>query len=273
MTYLRLLALPFLTLLIGLGAGAYGFRLYIGSLSFDSLEISSDSLLQVDHSPFQAILDRHLKTEQADGINKFDYRNALADRDAVAAYVAGLEAIDPADLNSEEALAYWLNFYNAGMIHLILQRGEFHSVFDDRVYHFLTDHFEVAGQALSLDKIENQVIRVLWDEPRIHYGLNCASLSCPNLQPIAFSGDTLDTQLDAAAYEYINHPRGVAGLQGRRVVVSEIFEWFKEDFGGSDRGIIDHIAQYAEGDLAADLSDARRVRTQTYDWTLNIVTN
>ena len=154
-----------------------------------------------------------------------------------------------------------------------MERGLYDSVISDRVYHFLTDHFEVAGQPLSLDKIENQVIRVRWDEPRIHYGLNCASLSCPNLQPLVFTGASLEEQLTSAAEAYINHPRGVGGVEGRRLVVSEIFDWFKDDFGGTDQGVIDHIALYANDDLAAELESARRIRVQTYDWTLNIAAN
>lgn len=62
----------------------------------------------------------------------------------------------------------------------------------------------------------------------------------------------------------------MAGVDGRRVVVSEIFEWFEEDFGGSDQSVIDHIKIYAEPALAEDLEAARRVRTQPYDWALNI---
>jgi len=267
---MRRLLIPLLTFIIGLGAGAYGFRLYIGSLSFGGLDASSDSLLAVDHSAFQGLLDAHLKTDQPAGVNLFDYEAAQADRETLDSYLAGLQAINPAELGDAEALAYWLNFYNAGMIQLVLERGLFDSVIDDRVYHFLTDHFEVAGQPLSLDKIENQIIRVQWQEPRIHYGLNCASLSCPNLQPQVFTGATLDAQLQAAGHEYINHPRGVGEIEGRRLVVSEIFDWFKEDFGGTDRAVIEHITSFANEDLAAELADARRIRVQTYDWTLNI---
>ncbi len=256
-----------LTLVLGLGAGAYGFRLYLGSLQFTDLSGDPQSLLTVDHGQFQDLLDAHLKTDFDDGIHRFDYRAALADKAQLAAYLAGLQAIDPAALGTDEALAYWLNFYNAGMIHLILTRGEFGRVIDQQAYYFLTDHFTVADQGVSLDKIENQIIRQQWAEPRIHYGLNCASLSCPNLQPRVFMGATLEAQLDAAARAYINHPRGVEGLQGRRLVVSEIFDWFADDFGGTDAATLAHLATYAE----ADLSPARRLRFLPYDWTLNII--
>ena len=258
-------------LALGIGIGIYGLYRYQKSLSFDGFESSADSGT-FDHSAFQVFLDAYLHTGTSDGVNRLDYRKALAGQSVLAAYLQELQATDPARLSRQEALAYWLNFYNAGMIQLILARGEFDSVFDDRIYHFTTQHFAVGGQALSLDNIENAIIRVQWEDPRIHYGLNCASISCPNLQPQVFSGATLDRQLDAAARQYINHGRGVAGVEGRRVVVSEIFDWFKEDFGGSDQNVINHLALYAEPQLARQLEGARRLRLQPYDWGLNIAT-
>lgn len=276
----RIFALPLLAFIIGLGAGAYGFRLYLGAQTFDTLGAQAQgvqSALIVDHSPLQALLNAHLVTDTPDGIYRFDYRAAQADSQTLEAYLAGLQSLDPGLLAADEALAYWLNFYNAGMIQLVLAQGHetgtYGSVIDARGYYFLTQHFEVAGQALSLDQIENQVIRVQWDEPRIHYGLNCASLSCPNLAPAVFTGAELEAQLDRAARAYINHPRGVAGVERGRLVVSEIFRWFEDDFGGNDAGILDHIRHHAEPRLAAVLDEARRVSVQTYDWDLNIAQN
>lgn len=270
MKFLRRSLFALLIFALGLGAGAFGFRTYLGALSFDGVAPTGETLLRVDHSALQGILDRHLKTDTSDGIYRFDYRAAQSDRAALDAYLTGLQSIDPSILNADEALAYWLNFYNAGMIHLVLARGDYGSVIGDQPYYFLGRHFTVADQPLSLDQIEHQIIRVQWQDPRIHYALNCASLSCPNLQPMVFAGAALDAQLDAAARAYINHPRGVAGLEGRRLVVSEIFDWFQEDFGGTDRAVIDHIGRYADAALAADLADARRLRLQPYDWALNI---
>ena len=266
--------LPFL-LIFGLGLsigaliGALGFRAYIGSFTFEDLAGTGDAAL--DHGLFQTLLDKHLVTQTSDGIHRFDYRAAQADRAKLDTYVAALEATDPSTLKREEALAYWLNFYNAGMIQLVLARGRYDSVIDNRVYFFLTDHFTVAGTALSLDKIENQIIRVQWDEPRIHYALNCASLSCPSLAANVFSGADLNAQLDAAAHAYINHPRGVAGVSGEQVSVSEIYSWFLKDFGGDPASLIAHLSLYADQPLKDQLKTDLRVSFQPYDWTLNIV--
>ena len=102
----------------------------------------------------------------------------------------------------------------------------------------------------------------------MHYSINCASFSCPNLQPRAWEAATLDTDLDAAAREYINSPRGVA-VTSRGLVVSSIYDWFEADFGGSRQAVIDHLLKYADDDLAAKIRANPKIRRYQYDWSLN----
>ncbi|MGB0785267.1 MAG: DUF547 domain-containing protein [Alphaproteobacteria bacterium] len=263
----RILISTVFILLLGAAIGALGFRFYLSSFEFEKFVTRSDNLLQVDHSSFQKILDSYLETSSNDNINRFDYRSAINEKATLRSYIAGLEKIDPALLSDQEALAYWINFYNAGMIFLVLELGEFTNVDRNKPYFFLTNHFEVMGTAISLDHIENQIIRRQWDEPRIHYALNCASLSCPNLQALVFEGNSLNSQLDYAATEYINHPRGVGGLEGKRLGVSQIYNWFSQDFGSTDAETIQHISSYTDNNYG----EAQRLRFIPYDWSLNII--
>ncbi len=124
------------------------------------------------------------------------------------------------------------------------------------------------GEALTLNDIEHRILRPVWRDPRIHYAVNCASLGCPNLQPVPFAPDTLDAQLDAAARAYVNHPRGVR-RQGDDLVVSSIYHWFREDFGDSEQGVISHLLRFAAPQLAARLRRHRGGLEHDYDWTLN----
>ena len=261
---LRWIVFPLLTFVVGLGLGAYGFRLYLSAQELTPLSAEGNP------DAYQAFLDMYVDEGSEDGIPRVAYRQAAADGVDLAPYLVYLQTIDPSSLSAEAALAYWLNLYNAGMIQLVLDAGNWGSVFADQGRYFLAQHFNVAGQHLSLDQIENQIIRVQWDDPRIHYGLNCASLSYPNLLTTEFTAQNLDTLLEGAAHAYVNHPRGVQGVRGNRVIVSEIYEWFKEDFGGNDQGIIDHLKLYAEPELLDQLEGIRRIRTQPYDWSLNI---
>jgi len=126
----------------------------------------------------------------------------------------------------------------------------------------------VAGKSLSLDNIEHGILRPIWHDPRIHYAVNCASLGCPNLQPLAFTADNGDKLLDQGSKSYINHARGVS-LKNGRLAVSSIYHWFKTDFGGTDRGVIRHLRQYAEPALAKSLATVESIASHDYDWRLN----
>ena len=110
-------------------------------------------------------------------------------------------------------------------------------------------------------------MRPIWQDPRIHYAVNCASMGCPNLQPEAFTSANADELLDRGAREYAGHPRG-ADLSGGRLTLSSIYEWFSEDFGG-EAGAVEHIASFVRPAVARDLrAHTGRIR-YGYDWSLN----
>jgi hypothetical protein len=126
----------------------------------------------------------------------------------------------------------------------------------------------IEGQGLSLNDIEHRILRPVWQDPRIHYGVNCASMGCPNLQRKAFTAQNTDGLLDKAAREYVNHPRGVS-MEDGDLVVSSIYDWFQEDFGGSEAGVIEHLMQYAEPGLKQKLQGFDDIDDDRYDWSLN----
>jgi len=128
----------------------------------------------------------------------------------------------------------------------------------------------VGRKELSLDNIEHDILRKVWDDPRVHYAVNCASVGCPNLAREAYRGETLDAQLDAAARAYITSPRGIS-IEGGRVTASKIYSWYDEDFGNSEAGVIKHVSQYAEGEAASRLSGLSSIDDYEYDWSLNDV--
>jgi hypothetical protein len=121
---------------------------------------------------------------------------------------------------------------------------------------------------LSLDDIEHAILRPTFKDARVHYALNCASVGCPNLGTDAFTGAKLNEQLEAAARAYVNSKRGVA-VDGERIVISSIYVWYKADFGGGDRGVLDHLRRYAAPALGRKLAGISSIRDHTYDWGLN----
>ena len=121
---------------------------------------------------------------------------------------------------------------------------------------------------LSMDDIEHGILRPIWKDPRIHYGVNCASIGCPNLLKQAFTGKNVNQLLDKAARDYVNHPRGMS-IRNGKITVSKIYQWFAYDFGNSQKGVIQHLAKYASPERAAALKKAGRISDTVYDWGIN----
>ncbi len=210
----------------------------------------------------------------ADGINRVDYgRIGEADRAELRGYIDALAALEISRYNRAEQQAYWINLYNALTVQLILDNPDVSSIrkIKDGLFSigpWGRDIIVIDGQTLTLNDIEHRILRPLYGDARIHFAVNCASLGCPNLQPVAWTADNLETLYDAGARAFINHPRGVS-VKGDRLTLSSIFSWFDEDFGEGRREVLDWIAQFAEPELAQTLKGwTGRVRYD-YDWDLN----
>ena len=102
----------------------------------------------------------------------------------------------------------------------------------------------------------------------IHFAVNCASIGCPNLQPVPFTSENADEMLSKAAKEYINHRRGVS-ISGNKLIISGIFDWYYTDFAKTKKGVIEFLIQYADKDLAEKLKNYKGSISYDYDWSLN----
>jgi hypothetical protein len=229
----------------------------------------------VDHTAWGLLLDRFVRAGK-DGIHRFAYREVTPqDRGALDAYLAMLAAVPVSRLDRPEQLAYWLNLYNALTVAVVLDHYPTRSIRDIDISPGLFSDgpwrlklVTVEGEALSLDDIEHRIVRPIWHDPRIHYGLNCAAIGCPNLQPRPFSGHDLDHALDLAAMAYVNDPRGMR-IEDGHLHVSSIYVWFMDDFGGDEAGVIRHLLAYAEPEAAMRLQRLDAVDSHSYDWRLN----
>jgi len=229
--------------------------------------------MTVDHSAWQQVLDRYLSAS-SDGINRFAYgRVTAADKAALKSYLSMLQGLRVSALGESEQRAFWINFYNALTIDVVLDHYPVTSIRDIGGGLFVAGPWKkelvaVEGRKLSLDNIEHDILRKMWRDPRVHYAVNCASLSCPNLMPQAFTGAKLEAMLTQGARAYVNHPRGVRVEKGR-LTLSQIYQWYRRDFGSRDGEIIAHIAGYAEPKLKAQLADIKTIAGYHYDWSLN----
>ena len=263
--------------LIGAGLGV--------SLGFGASSATAQSLSRftgrtagtgvVDHGGFDILLARRAKAS-ADGVVRVDYagwKRSAADREALKRYIDQLTGLDPLTLTRPEQFAYWANLYNALTIQVVVEAYPVASIRDIRTSRPLPGPWwkavtQVTGVNLSLNNIEHDILRKGWREPRVHYAVNCASFSCPNLPLQALRGVGLEAALDAAARAYVNHSRGVR-FEGEKLVVSSIYQWYGGDFGGTDARVIAHLAQYAAPPLRARLLAVERIARGAYDWSLN----
>jgi len=235
-----------------------------------------DSAVIVDHADWGLLLQRYVVANHPSGVNRFRYSSVSAgDRQALKNYLRKMQAVGVSALNRKEQKAYWINLYNALTVDIILDRYPVKTIRDiDISPGFFSNGpwdaklLTVEQQKVSLNDIEHRILRPVWRDNRVHYAVNCASLGCPNLQPQPFTSHNLDMLLEKAARDYINHPRGVSFPRGK-LMVSSIYIWFKEDFGGSEEGIILHLKKYLNQDKLEELAAAQKKMSHHYDWDLN----
>ena len=233
------------------------------------------STASIEHSVWNRLLQAYVRVG-SDGIARIPYSGvSTSDRDALAADLSRLASLPISAYSRREQFAFWVDLYNELTAKLVLDHYPLSSIKDIDISPGLFASgpwrkkvIAIEGEILSLDDIEHRILRPIWRDPRIHYAVNCAALGCPNLLPSAFTAGNAEILLDQAARDYVNDPRGAAVARGR-LTVSSIYIWYKADFGGTDRGVIDHLRRYAGPELAAALAGIDRVSGDRYDWRLN----
>ena len=236
----------------------------------------ADNTQVVDYSPWEKLLDKYLVTNHPSGINRFRYADVSpADRQTLAEFLGYLQKVKVSSLNPKEQKAYWVNLYNALTVRVILDHYPVKSIMDIDISPGIFSNgpwdaklLTIEGEKVSLNDIEHRILRPIFRDNRLHYALNCASLGCPNLQPAAYTAANTEELLEAGARAYVNSSRG-ARMEKGKLYVSSIYIWFQVDFGGSSEGVVKHLLQYAEGELADALRTYSNGLHDEYDWRLN----
>ncbi len=227
----------------------------------------------IDHGAWQRVLNDYLVPRYG-ALNRVDYAGLAADGTATLdAYLADMATVDPSAHSHAEQMAYWINVYNALTVRRIVTDWPVDTILDvggGAVGRgpWGEPAITVDGTTLSLDDIEHRILRGVWREPRIHFAVNCASVSCPDLQPIAFTGANLEAQLALGARNYLASPRGVVSA-GDALLVSSLFDWYAEDFGYDLPAVLERLAGFADADTAALLRAHEGPVRYAYDWAIN----
>ncbi|GAB5524442.1 MAG: hypothetical protein Roseis2KO_23140 [Roseivirga sp.] len=220
-----------------------------------------------DHSAWTKLLSKYVEDN-----GLVNYQGFINDKAALESYLETLSSNAPGDTWTEnEKLAYWINAYNAFTVKLIVDNYPLKSIKDlnptlsvptvNTIWS--KEWFQIGGQDFSLDRIEHKILRKDFEEPRIHFAVNCASISCPVLRPEAYTADKVDRQLDEQARIFLNDPTRNS-ITENRIEVSKIFSWFGGDFK-KGQSLLEFIDQYTK----VDIDDKAKVRFMKYDWNLN----
>ncbi|PPK86655.1 uncharacterized protein DUF547 [Neolewinella xylanilytica] len=207
------------------------------------------------HAAWSSLLSRHVS-----GSGTVNYAGFRQDVEALNGYLSTLaEEVPDNSWSNEEALAYWINAYNAFTIKLILDNWSVKSIreidepWDQK---FIT----LDGDAYSLNQIEHEIIRPNFAEPRIHFALVCAAVSCPPLATSAYTAENLDAMLERQTRNFINNEEFNV-TQEEVVRVSPLFDWYAEDFG--------NVTEFLNRYLRTDIPTKKQLYFLEYDWSLN----
>jgi hypothetical protein len=255
------------------------------------------ALAQFDHThaAWDALLKRHVRVIDGGKASQVRYAALAKDRAPLDAYLAGVSKVTEAQFrgwSKAEQMAFLINAYNAHTVELILTKyPDLKSIRDLGNLLFNSPwkkkFFRLFGEESWLDRIEHEMLRKpgSYDEPRVHYAVNCASVGCPMLREEAFVASRLDAQLEEQARRFLSdRTRNRFNPATGKLEVSEIFKWFKEDWTSGYKGIgaagpvtsrEQYFARYA--DLLADRPADRRLVAEgkapidhlDYDWSLN----
>ncbi|MCY7350379.1 MAG: DUF547 domain-containing protein [Cytophagaceae bacterium] len=245
------------TLALVLGLTTYG----------ETVTAPTSNAKPISHETWNSLLKKYV-----DNTGMVDYRS-LKEKDAktLDKYLELVSSNAPGnDWSKDEKLAYWLNAYNAFTIKQILDMYPTNSIIRNQLQlvsgsgPFNKKYFKIGGKDMSLNNIEQDIVRKEFNEPRIHFALVCAAISCPKLRNEAYVPAKLDAQLADQAKDFLNNPKKNA-ISKEKVSVSKIFDWYKDDFGKSDENVVKFINKYSSAKANGDAN----VSYMKYDWNLN----
>jgi hypothetical protein len=243
-------------------------------LAYTVTAISQD----FDYSDFDSLLRKHVVG------NQFDYKALIADKDILLAFTDRLEQKSPDSHPSEfpsesDKLAYWINAYNAFILKIIIENYPVDSIKDIKFIGFtvwLHDN-TIGGEDISFKSLEDDIIRDRFEDPRIHFAINCASTSCPPLAAFAFIPAELEQQLDKQTIAFINNADNFyVDEKNQTVYMSSIFDWYDDDYliwlqeekGIEEPDLLDYIDVYLEDGINEEWRSYDKKYLE-YDWSLN----
>ena len=223
-----------------------------------------------DHAVFDALLKKHVDED-----GWVDYAELNEDADELGKYIAAVGKAPLNDMGRDEKLALLINAYNVFTLQLILDHwndGKLESIKDiPHSKRWKSKRWKVGGRTWSLDEIEHKQIRPKFKEPRIHFALVCAAVSCPKLRNEAYRAEDLEQQLaDQAAYVHAHDHWFRFDKAANKVYLTRLYDWYSGDFEQVAGSVLQYAADHSPHLKAAlDVGKKPRIKWLDYDWKLN----
>ena len=211
-------------------------------------------------------------TEEADSFfgeyvsdGRVDYQALKRDPSRIDQLYQQVGEMSLEDASDDEKKAFYINAYNIATIHQVVEHYPVKSPNDVKGF-FDQKKQSIAGEPLTLNDLEKKKLLEPYQDPRIHFVLVCAAMSCPPLADFAYRANTLDEQLDDKTREALNNDDFIrVNDEEKKVELSKIFEWYQRDFTRQAKSPVAYINQYCERKIPEDY----KVSYYSYDWTLN----
>lgn len=223
---------------------------------------------KINHDQWTVLLQNHVDED-----GNVNYNGFIKDSTLLNNYLEVLVKNPPDEdtWSDKEQIAYWINVYNAFTIKLIIQHYPLESIKDigSKIQiPFINSPWDIKfidinGEKLDLNNVEHSILRKKYNEPRIHFAINCASFSCPKLRREAFTGEKLNAQLNEQAIDFINDPKRNV-ISEDQASLSKIFSWFKGDFT-KNGSLISFLNVYSK----IKLREKADISFMDYNWSLN----
>lgn len=228
--------------------------------AFGVVALCAAQALAFDHDPLDKLLKAHVRK------GRVDYKALAGDVASLDSYLAAVAEAKTRSMKTNAALAFYLNAYNALVLKQVLAMGAARKVVDVPGFFDKKTHV-VAGRTLTLNALENELIRPRFKEPRIHFALVCAARSCPPLQRRAFRARTVRRTLQRLAKAFVRSRHGLR-KKGDAFEVSKLFEWYRKDFEDQAGSLAEYLARLAPAHADA-LRAGAALTFGEYDWRLN----
>ncbi|MCB9062895.1 MAG: DUF547 domain-containing protein [Halobacteriovoraceae bacterium] len=234
--------------------------------------MAQEKIFDHEHLKFQELLDKSVVIKDNQSYVNYDTINIKMLED----YLNDLKTVSKQDFENWEKnkkLAYLINLYNASTIYLVTKEKPKNSI--KEIGGFFSGPWKLKfirlfNEDVNLDYIEHELIRKNFNDHRVHFVLNCASISCPSLLKKVLTFSTLNIQLDHAKKHFFsNEKKNYVDLKNKKVYVSKIFKWYREDFAKNEAELL----SYFQKNLDQKILPTFEIKFLEYNWTLNKIMN